>query len=686
MTLPDEPSGAARAAGHAEIAALPLAAALTLAVARVLPLGFTHRPNTLGIVSVATVREYPVQQETFWFVFAVGFGVAAALALAAWLGRRSWSTGRGIALETAGIATLAALLLLPAWVAWLPALAVAALVWSAPRRGSTLEPRPAAETQPAAPRGWGTRAAWAGALLVLALGMSPLLSVHAARLAAGVPDEALTVDDWNFHGESGQHLAWADAIRAGRMQGRDYFSLYGPYFDLGLVGLWRLVGRSLAAWNVYDAAQFALGYLGALLLGWLACRRKLAALALVPLARWIFLRYGFGLFALAALVPWLRGGARAWCGAAGLVGGFALLYSQEFGVAFLLCAGLALAVRGDARALAWFAGGLALPVAPILAWFLSEDALAPLLRDMAGYPAWLAAGYGKLPFPALLGNLPLDVTPPTGPLPALLRLAYVGPAVCAGAFALSAMAAQLEPRRLWRFPLALRAAWRARPETLLVALLALYGLVSFRSALGRSDEPHIVFVLGAPALLLVLAFDRTLGLFRTGERALGAWRLLVLAGLAWFGGLPRAADSLATLRTSATNAWQALAGELEAPQGSTEVNAVAEWVRAHTTPEDRVGFVPAGAAYLYLSERRDPTRFVLSHQMVTDAHRSEALEDMRQTTPRYVVFDPGALRVDGIPDRIVLGEALSDWLARNYEPETTIQGVRIHRRRPAAPK
>lgn len=687
MSSESVPTPAAR---HAEVAALPLAAALTLAVARILPVDFAHRPNELGIVSVATVREYPLQQETFWFVFALGFGVAAALGIAAGLRARRWSPARGIALEAAAVAALGMLLCLPqafAFLALVCAALVVALAWMAPRTASgEAQSLDAPSTNASASLSRGRRASWAAALVVIALGMSPGLSVHAWQLVSGVPDDALTVDDWSFHGESGQHLAWADSIRAGRMQGRDHFSLYGPYFDLGLVGLWKLAGRSLAAWNLYDAAQFAAGYLGALSLCWVACRTKWAALALVPIARWIFLRYGFGLFALATLVPWVRGGRRAWCGAAGLVGGVALLYSQEFGVAFLLSAALAFAVRADTRALAWFAAGLALPVAPILAWFLAEGALAPLVRDMAGYPAWLAAGYGKLPFPALLAGLPLDVTPPVARMSALLRVAYVGPALCAGAFALCAMAAPLELRRIWRLPLELRRAWRALPDVLLVAMVALYGLVSFRSALGRSDEPHIVFVLGAPAVLLVFALDRTLPLLRApGLGMLGAWRLLGIVALAWFGGLPRAANSLATLRESAVNAWSVVAGKLQVPQGSDEINAVAEWIRAHTTPDDPVMFIPAGGAYLYLTERRDPTRFVLSHQMVTDAHRAEALADLQRSTPRYVVFDPGALRVDGIPDRIVLGDTLSDWIASNYEPETKIHGVSIHGRR-AAPR
>ena len=461
------------------------------------------------------------------------------------------------------------------------------------------------------------------------------------------------------------------------MQGRDYFSLYGPYLELGLVGLWKVAGRSISALNLYVAFLFAAGFAGALALGSTLCARRWVALALVALALPINLRYGLALGALATLAPWLRGGPRAWCAAAGALGGLALFFSQEFGLAFVLVAGLALVARADWRAAAAFAAGAAVSVAPVLAWFVAEGALAPLARDMAGYPAWMAAGYGKLPFPSLLAALPLGL----GPGSAEVRAAYVGPALSAAALALA-----LAPLALgWRAPLAAWRSWRARSEPLLVALVALFGLVAFRTALGRSDAQHVGYVLGAPAVLLVVALDRSLALVSEPRtRALGAWRVACVAALAWFGGFPRLAQP-ENLLESAGRLAAVARGTVEPAQGSARVNAVAEWLRAHTEPGDGVTFVPAGAAYHYLTERRDPTRFVLSHQMVTDAHRAEALADLRRAPPRYVLFDPGALRVDGVPDRVVLGPALSDWLEREYEPETTVAGVRIRRRKGAEP-
>ena len=53
-------------------AAALLSAVITLAVAAVLPVHFSPRPNLLGIVSVATVSGYPMQQEMFWLAYGVG--------------------------------------------------------------------------------------------------------------------------------------------------------------------------------------------------------------------------------------------------------------------------------------------------------------------------------------------------------------------------------------------------------------------------------------------------------------------------------------------------------------------------------------------------------------------------------------------------------------------------------------
>lgn len=113
------------------------------------------------------------------------------------------------------------------------------------------------------------------------------------------------------------------------------------------------------------------------------------------------------------------------------------------------------------------------------------------------------------------------------------------------------------------------------------------------------------------------------------------------------------------------------------------MNLVTRWIREHTGPADAVLFLPNDAAYYYLTDRPNPIRFVMGHQLVTEAHRQESLERLRSDPPAYVVWDDGALRVDGLTDEQVFGADLLTWIRTRYERETRIGPVEILRpRRP----
>jgi hypothetical protein len=92
--------------------------------------------------------------------------------------------------------------------------------------------------------------------------------------------------------------------------------------------------------------------------------------------------------------------------------------------------------------------------------------------------------------------------------------------------------------------------------------------------------------------------------------------------------------------------------------------------------------LPNQASYYYLSERSNPTRFVVSAMIVTEAHRKEVLEDLRASPLRYVVRDQRGLHVDGLSERLVLGAATVDWLAAQYEPLENDLGFEILAARP----
>src|SRR5262245_26630996 len=151
------------------LVALPIAAAATLLAARALPVRFEYRPNALGIVSAATEARYPLQQETFWLAFALGFGTLAALALARWLSRAELAPGRTLLAEASGAACLVSLLALPAPLGTGAALACVAGARAAagPRRPPPATAADRALAARARRRAWSSLA-WAAALLALA--------------------------------------------------------------------------------------------------------------------------------------------------------------------------------------------------------------------------------------------------------------------------------------------------------------------------------------------------------------------------------------------------------------------------------------------------------------------------------------------------------------------------------------
>lgn len=537
------------------LAALALAATTALLLARWLPIEFSYVENTLGIVSIATEERYPQQKEGFWLFFSGGVVVLLSWALAKPLGAARAALRAPV--EALAALTLLAVLWLPTTLAMVLAVVAAAAAFALARQpeSDTAAPAPASEERCAVD---GRELAWTAlACLALAMVLTPSFWTGATHVAIGLPDARRTVDSFRFHGEVGQHLAWANALFHGRFHGRDFFCLYGPFFDLGGVGTWKLFGRSIAAWELYFATTRLLGLTALLLLGAVLVRRR-AWVALLPfLAPWVNLRTGWACFGLVFVHGWLRSGKPGWMLAAGVTGGFSILYSQEFGLAFAVTTALVLLVHRALSAAAVFAGGFAVVVLPVLGWYAANDALGPMLADLAGYPGYIVAGYAKLAFPSLAAAVPLDVSAWGTRELLSFQLGYGIPTIALGAFLLALPVTGLRVREPFASIGRLCESLRGDPERTLLLAVSVFGALSFRAALGRSDLVHMIAALPAAALLATVACDRVFGLWREGpeRRVLAAWRSLLAALLLAHVGFALAATPLANARASL--AWLA---------------------------------------------------------------------------------------------------------------------------------
>jgi len=655
-------------------------AALAATVARWLPLDFTYRPNALGIVSVTTTLRYPTHQETTLFLAFGAAGVGAMWLAAGWLGRRRFSAPARVAFELVALMALGASLMLARGPATLAVVAAAAVLVAIARRTELAPSGPPGATGPAdataaAPDG-PRRASWTLGVAIVALA-----AVRAPRFvqgvhALGVSDSKLTRNDWVFLSEDGQHLAWADALANGGFHGSDIFCLYGPLFDWSVVWIWKLFGRSVSAWHLHVGLTEALAWLAFLPLAALFLRRRWLLLPLALFVPHLSLRIGLAFASLAFLLRHGRNGSTADAFAAGLLAGIALLYSQEFGAAVLVCGALLFTLRTTPKAIAAWAGAAALALVPLLLFYARAGALGAMLGDLVGYPSLLMAGFGNLPFPSLRATTPWPLWP-EGPDARLMREFYAIPAVLVIALGACLPRRAPHPPSPLRWIARLRADLASHPHLLEPALLAIFGLAAFRTALGRSDQMHLYAVAAPSILLLAIGADRLLD--RARQRPGGVAFQLALGGtlvaLAGF-----ATGTAAAGAFHLRSAWQTAAGLARGGgfyRGDGSVNRVVAWLGANTGPTDTFYALPNEAALYFLTGRPAPTRFVVSHQMVTDAHRAEALADLRAAPPRYVVWNDAALRLDGIGDEVVLGPALWDWIHAHYEPHERIGGMRI---------
>jgi hypothetical protein len=473
-------------------------------------------------------------------------------------------------------------------------------------------------------------------------------------------------------------------MRVGAWPGVDYFSLYGPLMTLGLKTTWDLLGRSVAGATLYFELISALGAIAAMALAAWHIRRPALALLVPCLALPIRGRYGLGLMGIFLFSSAMRSGRALPMLAAGATAGTALLYSQEFGLAFLVCAGIGMAISGGARTRLTFLAGFSLVLGAVLLWLQLGGALEAVLRDMVEYPTLVMAGFGKLPFPAIVPALPLSLTGALSGRTLLLRLGYATVAVYVVALLLIVRVDRLRPASLTLDVRRLLQEFRADPDRLALALIAVYGLIAFRSAMGRSDTANLVQASGCAGILLSVAVDRSLDLARIpAVRALASWRLAGLLLFGWVGGFFQYSGSILVQSGQETvAAIEAIASGSYAPRGDPSVARLVAWALDQGVPDGELLFLPSQAAYYYLTDHRSPIRFVVGHEMVTDDHRRESLDRLRAHPPRYIVWSPHSIVLDEIPHEMYLGAELMRWIREEYTPVRVQDRTTIFERRP----
>ena len=503
--------------------------------------------------------------------------------------------------------------------------------------------------------------------------------------------------DWPLLGEEGENLAWVHNLLNGGVYGKDIHCLYGPMLIYPLVWFMKLFGTTVVTARVYTYVLDLFAY--SIILAFLYKTLRSKTVFISAAAYYIlffnqglnhllspnstYLRVALGFVPIFLTYSYQGHKTKVLVVAAGLVLGQSLLFSQEVGVCSMLAVFVLLfAMHRPQHNLAdlgrdifCLLAGIVVSVLPLLTYFWGHGVLDSVLNNLFVHPRLLGLGFTALPFPDLREFLQR---------PWELFLYY---------WAIFVYVASA----LYLIPLLIMG--RRDRETLLRVSVLAFGAILFRAALARSDTYHVLFVSQPAFLLLFLFIDGALaGIGKNVAKAMVAVQLLFLSAMiGWL--------FLLSINNLDTNIWTRSrydlkdfgtklsilpyglsvpqvprAGILFDPTTANSVAKIASFINQHTQPSDYVYFFPNEAAYNFLFDRRNPTRYVISYFAVTRQQRLELIADLEKKRPEYVIYSKMTWRVDDIPENIQVPEVVN-YLRNNYVQTEDLGDVLVLKRK-----
>lgn len=446
-----------------------------------------------------------------------------------------------------------------------------------------------------------------------------------------------------------QFLTEARRIAEGAVIHRDFFEFITPGSFL-LLGAWfKLVGPSLLAARLLQAAALALLATAFWAIGramglgrFLALGAPLVLLAVLVPRNFFFSHHWFaqaGVGLTLALAWWALGrrGDASWA-AVGAAVGVTYAMQQLDGAALLAGIGLgALWVAwrqrwgfaATARRAGWFLAGALAPLGLLGLYFAAHGALGDAVWATHVWSLTQYRSAGNHNDIAYAANLPNEISTMVGWLSrphwyAGLLIAVVGTALplvllVGGMAWVAGRSRATEPAN--------------RREAMMALLVAVTGLLFLAATRGRADLNHLMHAQPAHYLLVALAIAGWEHRVATWPEA-GGLRWLpraALLGLVLAGGL-----RVAETARHAPEQWLRLSSPDARIQQSEAISTIAQAM----SPGDTLACVPIGAFY-YFYVAPNATRF---HYWVrpedgytTPAQHREILGDIRRRSPRFVL-------------------------------------------------
>ena len=524
-----------------------------------------------------------------------------------------------------------------------------------------------------------------------------LLSFHASYFSS------YWINEWYLFGEQGENVSWATSILSGKVLYRDTFCLYGPLMQYGLAFFMDIFGETLWSARLYAFFTYAVT---ALIIGtvpFVVLRRPVhaALLALTLLAFYFPIKLSVNATPLRLFIPfisfyllyrYISSFKLYFVFLAGAVSGGAFLYSQENGLAAIIAVFaifiISIPVRGFKRIKSifietlLFTAGFLLIIIPFIVYFATHGALDSFLQTIFEYPRYVMLGYAAVPAPdifaAIKGYISGDFPPERLRYPLIFVFPPVIYAICLTVMVINVFKGRYSRREYFFF-------------TVLV-----YGVITFRSALGRSDGFHLVQVY-APAFFVLAYLADTSFVSLGGRKMLKALIIFIIAFAIPAFLILTNFNKKASREFVRVNVTE-IAGKFSAEPapGMVQVNA---------SETDGIYMPPRAAAhvkellsfklrlmsddtlyvfgnvpfYYFMLGKQNPTRFDYPYWAVTTGMQEEIVHDLAGNRPDYILYKLDRMdRIDDMPPSIQV-PLVYNHIMENYAVDTSFnyKGFRV---------
>jgi hypothetical protein len=355
------------------------------------------------------------------------------------------------------------------------------------------------------------------------------------------------------------------------------------------------------------------------------------ALTTIMVRNNVEIRLGMGLVSLAMLTHPMAAGALA---------ALSLFTSVEVGVAVLAAGGLAVLLYNRKSIFKYLAGFLAVSV-PIVAILALQGGLIPMIEQISTYASAFSSGYLNLPAERSVNSAFIHwhiINQYISAYPFLWELARAG--------IVGAIMVALHKR-----------------EKLALAV-GIFGLILFRSALGRSDFYHLLLPLLVAIPLIFFALEKF-----ENKYLVPVFSFLLLFVFAR--NIVNASFVETKLYQLQTYGKQI--GEPEPVFAESELTLV-NHIKQNTLANESIFVYPWNPEIYYLAERPNATKFYTPYAFFSDKYQQEMISELQSNKPAMIIYNPEMKFADLVPDSLPL---VNRYILENFEEVVSFGNYKI---------